>query len=76
MPRKTDKPLIRVAVRLFKEDYEALNRMTNSDVKKNELIRRVIHTFIVHNEDRVRAKIDNLTMPHIDLDLDLKDIKE
>jgi hypothetical protein len=59
MPKLSDeRELIVVSLRLYKEDWEALDDLVTPTLKKNALIRRIINTYVVRAKDRIRAAID------------------
>lgn len=59
MPKLSDeKELILVSLRVYKEDWDALDDLTTPGLKKNALARRILHTYVVRAKDRIRAAID------------------
>lgn len=59
MPKLSDeRPLIIVSLRIYKEDWEALDELVTPTLKKNALVRRIVHTYVVRAKDRIRAAID------------------
>jgi hypothetical protein len=55
-------PYIRVCVRLWREDYEYIRRVSqaNGEVGLNLLIRQSVHTIANQFRAKERGKIDNL----------------
>lgn len=60
MPRISDKPLIRVAHRVWKDDYANLKRFADStgNISINMLVRQILHEYVVRLQDLERQKLD------------------
>lgn len=59
MPKLLDeRPLVRINARVYAEDWDALGELTTSDMKRNELLRRILHTYVVQAKDQMRRAID------------------
>ena len=63
MPRTPGKPLIKITTRIFEEDYEELKRFATPDYPMQEMMRDILHQFVVQSGARLRAKIDQLEKP-------------
>lgn len=53
-----EKPLTRICLRVYTEDWEELKRLASSDVKRNELARRIIHSYVTQAKDHIRRAVD------------------
>ena len=72
-------PYIRVCVRLWREDYEYIRRISeaNGEVGLNLLIRQSVHTIANQFRAKERGKIDDLAAPApIEITLDEEDFIE
>jgi len=55
-----DKPLTRVCIRLWADDYEKLRRVCEAqgDLGLNMVIRTIVHDYVMRLNDRERKAID------------------
>jgi len=65
-----ERPLTRVCIRLWEDDYEAIREIANGEVSINLIIRQVVHSFVVHSNDKKRRKLDQIPAPTV-IDIDL-----
>ncbi len=76
MPQITDRPLTRVCIRLWKDDYEKLRLVSQAsgETGLNHLIRTIVHSYVTQLNAIERRNLDKLgpiTMTVNDDDLDL-----
>ncbi len=57
-----DEKLVKVCLRLWKDDMDTIREMANSGSSAgiNGVIRRIIHTYVMHVKDRERKNLDVL----------------
>lgn len=61
MPQVFDKPLARICVRVYAEDYNYILEMASaSDVSANLIIRNIVNSYVKNLRDREREKIDQI----------------
>lgn len=64
MPKISDEELVKVLVRLWKKDYDAIQRMATTEVTAAQIIREAVSHFVRAAEDRARRTIDaNAKLP-------------
>lgn len=64
MPKLIEEPIVKINLRIFARDYEAIKRMASREVTANELIRSAIHSFVINTEDAIRRRIDEEERNH------------
>lgn len=64
MPKKVAKPLKKITTRVFEEDYQELEKFSTPERTTQELLRDILHQFIVQAGARLRTKIDALESEH------------
>ena len=69
MPLISDKPLKRVCIRLWEDDYDAIQRLANegSETSTNEIIRTIVHNYVLRMKDLERRKLDAIQPVNIQL---------
>lgn len=60
MPKITDKPLRRVIIRVFDEDYQKAKELFGPNIGLNKAWRTAIHAFMTQTEAKIRAKVDEM----------------
>lgn len=62
MPKISEKPLTRVCIRVWKEDYDKLREVSeaSNDIGVNLLIREIVHNYVKNLRDRERQNLDRL----------------
>lgn len=63
MPVIDDKPLARICVRIFQEDYDYVRLMASArsgSVSANEIIRTILHNYVTQLRANERERIDQL----------------
>jgi hypothetical protein len=74
MPRISEKPMIRLHVRIWAEDKLALDQMFgSSDLTRTRAIRDIIHEYVKHTRAKAQAEIDSFP-PFADLTHELDEI--
>lgn len=64
MPQIFDRPLARICVRIFADDYKYILEMADaSDVSANLIIRNITSNYVKNLRDKERVKIDQLGQP-------------
>lgn len=61
MPQVFDKPLARICVRVYDEDYKYILEMAaSSNVSANLIIRNIVNSYVKSLRDRERTRMDQL----------------
>lgn len=58
MPKISEKPLRRIQLRIFEEDYIRANKLFGRDIGVNAALRTMIHSCLNQTENRVRQLVD------------------
>jgi len=60
VPKITEKPLVKMKLRLFEEDYERLRTLFGPNIGINKAIRSIVHSFLNQTDAKIRDKIDSI----------------
>lgn len=60
MPKLLSGELTRICVRVFKADYDEIQRFATPDRPANAIIRDILHQYLIHAGAALRAKIDEM----------------
>jgi hypothetical protein len=74
MPKLSDKPLTRICIRVYADDYNELRRMSGTDRQTNLLIRTIVQSYVRQMRDKVRAYRDGEAP--LDIPINLEELTE